>query len=123
MYLFYPWKERCVFSRVKATQQFALTLSPSVGLSIRPSYFIFHGVSDTPFCVQVLGKVDERYRVKKSKSVFDFLTYLRETWFPFSYKKVLELIRLITASNEIDDSPSFGQAEFSMTNLFQVKIS
>ena len=64
-----------IFSRVKATQQFALTLSPSVGLSIRPSHFIFHGVYDTPFCVQVLGKVDERYRVKKSKSVFDFLTY------------------------------------------------
>ena len=28
---------------------------------------------------------------KKSKSVFDFLTYSRETWFSLSYEKVLEL--------------------------------
>ena len=51
---------------------------------------------------------------KKSKSVFDFLTYLRETWFSFSYEKVGELVGQDEPSNEInrvskfDNSLSFG---------------
>ena len=35
---------------------------------------------------------------KKLKSVFDFLTYSRETWFSFSYEKVEDLNRVIGAS-------------------------
>ena len=51
---------------------------------------------------------------KKSKSVFNFLTYSGETGFSFSYEKVRYLIRLIVTSNEIervykfDNSLSFG---------------
>ena len=51
---------------------------------------------------------------KKSKSVFDSLTYSREKGFSFSYAKVSKLIGLIGASNEndrvskFDDSLSFG---------------
>ena len=51
---------------------------------------------------------------KKSKSVFDFLTYLRETGFSFSHEKVVGLHRPNVASNEIervskfDNSLSFG---------------
>ena len=51
---------------------------------------------------------------KKSKSVFDFLTYSRETGFSFSYAKVGALHRPIAPSNEIDrvgkfdNSLSFG---------------
>ena len=54
------------------------------------------------------------YRGKKSKSVFDFLTYSRKTWFSFSYEEVGNHIGLIEASNEIervgksDNSLSFG---------------
>ena len=44
---------------------------------------------------------------KKSKSVFDLLTYSRETWFSFSYGKVSHLMRLIGASNEIDRVSKF----------------
>ena len=39
---------------------------------------------------------------KKSKSVFDFLTYSRETGFSFSYEKVEALNRPNGPSNEID---------------------
>ena len=39
---------------------------------------------------------------KKSKSVFDFLTYSRETLFSFSYGEVVVLNRPNRASNEID---------------------
>ena len=39
---------------------------------------------------------------KKSKSVFDFLTYSRETGFSFSYAEVEALLGAIGASNEID---------------------
>ena len=51
---------------------------------------------------------------KKSKSVFDSLTYSREKGFSFSYAEVSELIRLIGASDEndrvskFDNSLSFG---------------
>ena len=44
---------------------------------------------------------------KKSKSVFDFLTYSRETWFLFSYEKVSHLNWAIGASNEIDRVSKF----------------
>ena len=40
-------------------------------------------------------------RKKKSKSVFDFLTYSRETGFLFSYEEVGNLHRANVASNEI----------------------
>ena len=47
---------------------------------------------------------------KKSKSVFDFLTYLRETGFSFSYGEVVGLIQLIEASNEIDRVSKFDNS-------------
>ena len=61
---------------------------------------------------------------KKSKSVFDFLTYSRETGFSFSYGKVGELIRLIVASDEIyrvskfNNSLSFGAKQKSLGQIF-----
>ena len=53
---------------------------------------------------------------KKSKSVFDFLTYLRETGFSFSYGKVEGLHRPNVASNEID-----GVSKFDNSLSFGVK--
>ena len=50
------------------------------------------------------------YRGKKSKSVFNFLTYSRETWFSFSYKKVAGLDRPIGPSNEIDRVSEFDNS-------------
>ena len=47
---------------------------------------------------------------KKSKSVFDFLTYSRETWFSFSYAEVEHLDRPIGASNEIDRVSKFDNS-------------
>ena len=61
---------------------------------------------------------------KKSKSVFDFLTYPRETWFSFSYEKVSHLNRPIEASNEIDrvskfdNSLSFGAKQNALRQIF-----
>ena len=61
---------------------------------------------------------------KKSKSVFDFLTYSRETGFSFSYAKVSHLFRLIEPSNEIDrvskfdNSLSFGAKQNSLRQIF-----
>ena len=66
---------------------------------------------------------------KKSKSVFDFLTYSRETWFSFSYEKVGHLFRAIGASDEIDrvsnldNSLSFGAKQGSLRQIFfEVRI-
>ena len=47
---------------------------------------------------------------KKSKSVFDFLTYSRETGFSFSYGKVGHLHRPIEASHEIDRVNKFDNS-------------
>ena len=64
---------------------------------------------------------------KKSKSVFDFFTYLRQTWISFSYQKVLELIPLNERSNEInriskyDNSLSFGNKYFLSYEFFFYK--
>ena len=61
---------------------------------------------------------------KKSKSVFDFLTYSRETWFSFSYEKVEDLIGLNVASDEIDrvskfdNSLSFGAKQNALRQIF-----
>ena len=61
---------------------------------------------------------------KKSKSVFDFLTYSRETGFSFSYGKVGDLHRPIEASNEIDrvskfdNSLSFGPKQNVLRQIF-----
>jgi len=61
---------------------------------------------------------------KKSKSVFDFLTYSRETGFSFSYEKVVHLFRLIVASDEIyrvskfNNSLSFGAKQKSLGQIF-----
>ena len=61
---------------------------------------------------------------KKSKSVFDFLTYSRETWFSFSYVKVEALEGAIDPSNEIDrvskfdNSLSFGAKQKSLGQIF-----
>ena len=61
---------------------------------------------------------------KKSKSVFDFLTYSRETWFSFSYGKVGNLIGLNEPSNKIDrvskfdNSLSFGAKQNSLRQIF-----
>ena len=63
---------------------------------------------------------------KKSKSVFDFLTYSRETGFSFSYEKVEKLIRLIEASDEInrvskfDNSLSFGAKQNALRQILFV---
>ena len=61
---------------------------------------------------------------KKSKSVFDFLTYSKETGFSFSYEKVSELLRAIEASDEIDrvskfdNSLSFGAKQNALRQIF-----
>ena len=63
-------------------------------------------------------------RGKKSKSVFDFLTYSRETGFSFSYGEVAGLFRLIGPSNEIDrvskfdNSLSFGAKQNALRQIF-----
>ena len=61
---------------------------------------------------------------KKSKSVFDFLTYSRETGFSFSYAKVGGLHRPIAPLDEIDrvsrfdNSLSFGAKQKSLAPIF-----
>ena len=61
---------------------------------------------------------------KKSKSVFDFLTYSRKTCFSFSYLEVEDLFRAIEPSNEIDrvskfdNSLSFGAKQNSLRQIF-----
>ena len=61
---------------------------------------------------------------KKSKSVFDFFTYSRETGFSFSYAKVECLDRPNVASDEIDrvskfdNSLSFGAKQSSLRQIF-----
>ena len=61
---------------------------------------------------------------KKSKSVFDFLTYSRETGFSYSYEEVQNLHRAIAPSDEIDrsiefdNSLSFGAKQKSMGQIF-----
>ena len=61
---------------------------------------------------------------KKSKSVFDFLTYSRETGFSFSYEKVSELLRAIGPSDKIDrvskfdNSLSFGAKQNVLGQIF-----
>ena len=47
---------------------------------------------------------------KKSKSVFDFLRYSRETGFSFSYEEVGNLLGLIGPSNEIDRVSRFNNS-------------
>ena len=60
---------------------------------------------------------------KKSKSVFNFLTYSRETGFSFSYEEVGNLLGLIEASNEIDrvskfdNSLSFGAKQNALRQI------
>ena len=61
---------------------------------------------------------------KKSKSVFDFLTYSRETGFSFSYGEVVNLFRANEPSNEIDrvsnldNFLSFGAKQKSLGQIF-----
>ena len=61
---------------------------------------------------------------KKSESVSDFLTYSRETGFSFSYGKVVNLIGLIGASNEINrvskfnNYLSFGAKQNALRHIF-----
>ena len=61
---------------------------------------------------------------KKSKSVFDFLTYSREKGFSFSYYEVAGLFRLIAPSDEIDrvskfdNSLSFGAKQNALRQKF-----
>ena len=61
---------------------------------------------------------------KKSKSVFEFLTYSRETWFSFSFGKVAGLDCLIEPSNEMnrvskfDNSLSFGSKQNALRQIF-----
>ena len=61
---------------------------------------------------------------KKSKSVFDFLTYSSETGFLFSYEKVGDLLGLIEASNEINrvskfnNYLSFGAKQNDLRQIF-----
>ena len=62
-------------------------------------------------------------REKKSKTVFDFLTYLRESWFSFSYGKVVGLLGANEPSNEIDrvskfdNSLSFGAKQNALQQI------
>ena len=71
-----------------------------------------------------MRKVNHYNREKKSKSVFDFLTYSRETGFSFSYAEVVHLFRLNVASNEIDrvskfdNSLSFGAKQNALRQIF-----
>ena len=57
------------------------------------------------------------------KSVFDFLTYSRETGFSFSYAEVEALLGAIEASNEIDrvskfdNSLSFGAKQNALRQI------
>ena len=61
---------------------------------------------------------------KKSKSVFNFLTYSRETGLLFSGEEVGELIGLIATLDEIDrvskfdNSLSFGAKQKSLGQIF-----
>ena len=63
-------------------------------------------------------------RGKKSKSVFDFFTYSRETGFSFFYYKVGHLYQPIDPSNEIDrvskfdNFLSFGARQKSLGQIF-----
>ena len=63
---------------------------------------------------------------KKSKSVFDFSTYSRETGFSFSYAEVGHLLGLIAPSDEIDkvskfdNSLSFGAKRNALQQIFFV---
>ena len=62
-----------------------------------------------PFDLEtVLTKVNLTLSGKKLKSVFDFLTYLRETGFSFSYEEVEDLHRPNEPSNEIDRVSKFN---------------
>ena len=60
---------------------------------------------------------------KKSKSVFDFSTYSRETGFSFSYAEVGNLHRPIGAASEIDrvskfdNSLSFGAKQKALRQI------
>ena len=85
---------------------------------------VFSG-KNIPFVLETdLTKVNLKLSGKKSKSVFDFLTYSRETWFSFSYEEVAGLFRLIEASNEIDrvskfdNSLSFGAKQNALRQIF-----
>ena len=57
---------------------------------------------------------------KKAKSVFEFLTYSRETWFSFSHAEIVNLIWQNEPLNEIDrvskfdNSLSFGAKQNSL---------
>ena len=62
------------------------------------------------FCFCLLAVIKSHNWKKKSKSVFDFLTYSRETWILFFYGKVKELIWLIGPSNEIDKVIKFDNS-------------
>ena len=61
---------------------------------------------------------------KKSKLVFDFLTYSRETGFSVSYEEISELIRPNVASDKInriskfDNSFSFGAKQNALQQIF-----
>ena len=46
----------------------------------------------------------------KSVSQSDFLTYSRETWFLFSYEKVVDLHWPIEATNEVDRVNKFNNS-------------
>ena len=56
---------------------------------------------------KVLTKVDLISSGKKSKSVFDFLTYSKETWFSFSYGEDGNFDQPIIPSNKIDRGSKF----------------
>ena len=86
------------------------------------------------FCLVLSRFVDELWTYalslvidlsgKKSKSVFDFLTYSRETGFSFSYEEVGHLHRANEPSNKIDrvskfdNSISFGAKQNALRQIF-----
>ena len=56
---------------------------------------------------------------KKSKSVFDFLTYSRETWFSFSYTEIGKFgpTDEIGVISTFDNSLSFGAKQNSLRKI------
>ena len=104
-------------------------LRPNIGPLIGPrrSYFRQFEFSSTVAllicCVWRLRFANWAYREKNSKSVFDFLTYSRETGFSFSYEEVENLHRPIEPSKDIDrvsesnNSLSFGAKQNALRQI------
>ena len=87
-------------------------------------YFITCYIRLTSLIVSLPTLNQSRWSRKKSKSVFDFLTYSRETGFSFSYAEVECLDRANEPSKKIervsklDNSLSFGAKQNALQQIF-----